>query len=216
MLLIKSFSVITYLAYRVLRKSRVAQYVKLSRCRYRYNIYSIERIPDVDAVRTPSTAEMQTSTIVTKTLKAWARITVLFRINSDMYKHIRYCMPVEKYGRVRRTKNSCKNLRAWKIRYYFDVHCDESASSETSISYVINANCKREGTNENYIQNYLRERTLNPSKPSLVFNVFWFRYRVYASHRRSCHNRVAITTIRRFNNLANWLGVRPINWTQWQ
>lgn len=140
----------------------MTQYVKSSRCRYRYNIYSIERIPDVDTVQTPSAAEMQTSSTVTKTLKARARITVLFHINSDMYKHIRYCMLVRReivdaYDERKTQAKTCGR----KIRYHFDVHRGESASSETSISFVINANYKREDTNENYIRSYLRERTLN-------------------------------------------------------
>jgi len=113
-LLIRSISVITYLAYRVLEKSCVVQYVKSFKYRYQYGIYLMERRLDDDTVQTPSAAEIQTSSTVTKTLKARARITALFRINSDVYKHILCCTchPSKNTGRVLRMKNSGKKLRA--------------------------------------------------------------------------------------------------------
>lgn len=102
------------------------------------NIYSMERIPDDNAVQTPSTSEMQTSSTVTKTLKARAKIIALFRINSDVYKHIRCCAcrPSENTGRVLRTKNSGKKLRAKNLALF------RQASRETSITLVINAGRK--------------------------------------------------------------------------
>lgn len=145
-----------YLAYRVLWKSRAAQYVKSSKRRYRYSL-SMERIPDDDTVQTPSTMEIRTSSIVTKTLKAWARITALFRINSDVYKHIRcYTCPSRNtrrvlYGRkTRRKKMRVKNSVLLQ-------HTSRGIGIEISISFVINVNRRRKDTNETK-RYYMRER----------------------------------------------------------
>lgn len=98
--------------------SKVIQ-MSISMC----NIYSTERIPDDNAVQTPSTPEMQTSSTVTKTLKARARIIALFRINSDVYNTSGVAHVVRReildayYERKIREKNCVQ-----KIWHYFDRH----------------------------------------------------------------------------------------------